>query len=165
MPPPRRPLCLKENFDIIGAMTVTIRKIILYLFPILVVIFFIYSTATKPASEKAVENYAELSEIKNHAASFSDLRDFFQDIAKEKGAEYAFEVLKQADVPSNTDMHLMGHAVGDILYQQKGLEGIKICTDDFRNACSHSIVVGLFSDNGDKALPEIAQACRQASGL
>ena len=97
-------------------------------------------------------------------ASFNDLKDYFQELAKEKGADYAFEVLKKADIPPNTDMHLLGHAVGDILYKQKGLDGIKICTEDFRNACSHSIVVGLFSDNGEGALPEIAQACRQAPG-
>ena len=73
-------------------------------------------------------------------------------------------MLKRASVPSGTDMHLLGHVVGDILYAQEGLKGIKTCTHDFRNACSHTIVVGLFSEQGEVALPKIAETCYQAPG-
>lgn len=41
---------------------------------------------------------------------------------------------------------------------------MRVCTQDFRNACSHSIVVGLFSDKGEAALPEITDSCRNAPG-
>lgn len=96
--------------------------------------------------------------------SFEELKVYFADLAKQKGAPYAFEVLKTSAVPPDTDMHLLGHVVGDELYAQMGAEGIKICTQDFRNACSHSIVVGQFSDKGEEALAEIAQACQKAPG-
>jgi len=69
-----------------------------------------------------------------------------------------------AAIPPDIDMHLLAHGVGDILYRQQGLGGIKVCTHDFRNACSHSIVIGLFVERGEAALPEIAQACYQAPG-
>lgn len=144
------------------------KKFLISIFPIIAVCFFVFTYFNKNKVNQpdisSDKTYLELSELKNHTSSFDDLRDYFQKVAKDKGGEYAFEVLKRAEFPPNTDMHLLGHAVGDILYQQKGLEGITVCTDDFRNACSHSIVVGLFSDRGDKALPEIAQACRAAPG-
>jgi len=58
----------------------------------------------------------------------------------------------------------LGHVVGEILYLQKGAEGIKYCTPDFRNACSHTIVVGLFLDKGEAALKDIHEACKKAPG-
>ena len=96
--------------------------------------------------------------------SFDQLKKYFSDLAEKKGAKVAFETLKNANVPPNTDTHLLGHIVGDVLYKEEGLDGIQICTNDFRNACSHSIVTGIFTDKGEEALPEISQACRQAPG-
>lgn len=96
--------------------------------------------------------------------SFDELKAYFTDLSKKKGAKEAFEVLKIASVPPNTDMHLLGHVVGDVLYKQMGADGIQICTEDFRNACSHSIVVGLFTDKGEGALDEIKEACKKAPG-
>jgi len=96
--------------------------------------------------------------------SFGEFSDYFGGLAREKGGGYAFEVLKVAPMPPDIDMHLLGHVVGDILFAQKGLDGIQVCTHDFRNACSHSIVVGLFLEQGEAALPKIAEACYQAPG-
>ena len=89
--------------------------------------------------------YAEIEEIRAKQLSpFQELSSYFQDVAVKKGAGYAYDVLKRVSLPSNIDMHLMGHVVGDILYSQQGLAGMNACTHDFRNACSHTIVVGLF---------------------
>jgi hypothetical protein len=109
-------------------------------------------------------SYPEVAELEGKDKSFDQLKKYFTDLAWKKGAEYAYSVLKIAPMPPNTDMHLMGHVVGDVLYQQQGLDGIKLCTNDFRNACSHSIVVGLLLDNGESILPKIAEACKQAPG-
>lgn len=95
---------------------------------------------------------------------FKDLTIFFQALATNRGAVFAYEVLKIAPIPPNTDMHLLGHVVGDELYKQQGLAGITVCTQDFRNACSHSIVVGYLLANGEAGLPEIARTCQQAPG-
>lgn len=116
------------------------------------------------AKSYQTNNYPEIIQLKDNNLSFNELKKYFTDLANQKGAKYAFEVLKTAPVPPNTDMHLLGHVVGDILYKQQGLEGIKICTQDFRNACSHSIVVGLLLDKGESALADISAACRSAPG-
>ncbi len=109
--------------------------------------------------------YPEIRELQaGERKDFKELAKYFKELAENKGAEYAFRVLATAPIPPNVDMHLMGHIVGDELFKQRGAEGIKICTDDFRNACSHAIVVGLFLEKGAAALPEIVGACREAPG-
>ncbi len=108
--------------------------------------------------------YPETQQLSQGEWTFDKLSQFFSALAVDKGAVYAFQLLKVAPLPPNIDTHLLGHEVGDILYKQQGAQGIKYCTNDFRNACSHSIVVGLFLAKGESALSEITQACSQAPG-
>jgi hypothetical protein len=108
--------------------------------------------------------FADILEHKTKTMDFEQLSSFFQDLAKAKGGDYAFQVLNHVNVGPNIDMHLLGHVVGDELYKQKGIAGIKDCTQDLRNACSHSVVIGAYSQLGEKALPQIAKACEEAPG-
>ena len=108
--------------------------------------------------------FSELKKVSEYTSSFKKLTDFFEDIAEEKGAEYAYNVLRLSDLPPGTDLHLLGHAVGDVLFKQQGLKGIHVCTQDFRNACSHTIVIGLFYQKGEGALSDISNTCRGAPG-
>jgi len=132
--------------------------------------FFIFDSTVFPTSKfnsspvVTLGSYTELVDIEGKQLSFDELSAFFKKLAQQKGAEYAFNVLRVAKLPPDTDLHLLGHSVGDELYKQKGLTGITVCTNDFRNACSHSIVVGLLLEKGETALPTIAEACRQAPG-
>ena len=116
----------------------------------------------------SVEENFDLSEIQNKNLDFRQLSNFFTKLAEEEGGEYAYHALAFAAnanyLPPNTDTHLLGHAVGDILYKQEGMEGIKVCTDDLRNACSHSIVVGTLLERGTEVLPQIVQLCKEAPG-
>lgn len=115
-------------------------------------------------SQSAPVAYAEALTIARGVQSFEELSDRFRSLAHEKGGEYAFEVMRRAPLPPNTDVHLLGHAVGEILYEQKGVEGMASCTQDFRNACSHTIVVGALQDFGEGALSQIREACLKAPG-
>lgn len=110
-------------------------------------------------------SYEEAATIAQGALGFDDLKERFETLADEKGGAYAYEVLKRAPIPPNTDMHLLAHAVGDVLYKQESIDGIAVCTPDFRNACSHSIVVGALSEyGGENALELIRDACKKAPG-
>lgn len=135
------------------------KKHILYGVLVALLIVFVYIGLQYPPVA-----YPELRDIQRHAGSFAELTKFFTVIANQKGAEYAFRVLKAAELPPNTDLHLLAHTVGDVLYKQKGADGIAVCTEDFRNACSHSVVVNLFYEKGDDALSDIADACKKAPG-
>lgn len=98
--------------------------------------------------------------------TFQELSGRFTALAEKRGAVFAFDVLKVAPVPPGTDLHLMGHVVGDILYKQQGIDGIEYCTQDFRNACSHSIVIGTLNEfgPGDSTILKIRAACHKAPG-
>ena len=96
--------------------------------------------------------------------NFKSLSNYFSDLAEKEGGVYAFDVLKLAPLPPNIDVHLLGHVIGDILYSQEGVEGITLCTQDFRNACSHTIVVGTLLEKGPAAFGEIADTCKRAPG-
>ncbi|TSC62230.1 MAG: hypothetical protein Athens041674_535 [Parcubacteria group bacterium Athens0416_74] len=129
---------------------------ILVLIPLALYAAYIFSGAQK---------YAEAASIARGAKDFKELSDRFVALADTKGAEYAFVVLKRVNLPPNTDLHLLGHVVGDELYKQRGVDGIGICTQDFRNACSHAIVIGALNEfGGEPALLLIRDACKKAPG-
>ena len=113
-------------------------------------------------------DFSEIEKVKNAGMDFRSLSVFFTDLANEKGGEYAYKSLALAAkllyIPPNIDLHLLGHVVGDILYKQEGIEGIKVCTNDLRNACSHSIVVGAFLEKGRPVLKEVVELCKLAPG-
>ncbi|OGG79634.1 hypothetical protein A3A39_02305 [Candidatus Kaiserbacteria bacterium RIFCSPLOWO2_01_FULL_54_13] len=115
----------------------------------------------------ATPEYPEARLVGRGVQDFAELSERFVALSENKGAVYAFEVLRRAKLPLNTDLHLLGHAVGDELYKQKGLGGITYCTQDFRNACSHAIVIGALNEFGpdDPSIVGILRnACMRAPG-
>lgn len=131
-----------------------------FLFVILVGIF-----AASFLLQPPQPTYPEVSELASrNLKSFQEFSTYFRELAEDKGAPYAFEILLRAEFPPQTDLHLLAHVVGDILYRQQGIQGIHICTQDFRNACSHSVVIGILNEQGEGALQEIADTCKKAPG-
>lgn len=137
---------------------------VIVLVVVLLIIVFSFISFRKPGIEQSINNFPELLEINNKDLNFDQLSKYFTDLAEKKGGRYAFEVLKYAELGPNIDLHLLGHDIGDVLYKQEGVNGITACTMDFRNACSHAIVIGVFGEKGEAALPEIAAACKKAPG-
>lgn len=88
--------------------------------------------------------------------------DVFENIAQEKGALYAFAVLKKISFPSEINTHNIGHVIGEELYKQEGIDGIHICTSEFRYACAHALVIGIFADEGEFALESIKDICESS---
>lgn len=113
----------------------------------------------------AHRQYSEARSIASGVKSFKELSDRFDALAKEKSAPYAYDVLRRAALPDGTDVHLLGHTIGDELYKQEGVRGITVCTQEFRNACSHAIVIGALIEFGaEHALGLIRDACEKAPG-
>lgn len=107
---------------------------------------------------------AYLTKLEDVPQNFGSITEFFVAVAEKEGGAYAFEILKRAPLPPDTDLHLLGHAVGDELYKQEGLDGMQYCTPDFRNACSHSIVVGALLEDGLGVFDRINDVCQKAPG-
>lgn len=96
--------------------------------------------------------------------NYEQLSAFFKELSNKKTAIYAFEILSKAPMPYGIDMHLLAHSIGDVLYRQEGINGMRYCTDNFRNACSHSLVINLFYEKGEAGLADISEACKKAPG-
>lgn len=113
-------------------------------------------------------NFSEVEELKGKNMDFKQLSVFFTKLAESKGGEYGYKSLALATarsyLPANIDTHLLGHVVGDVLFKQQGVAGMQVCTDDLRNACSHSIVVGSLLERGPETLREIVKTCKLAPG-
>ncbi len=117
-------------------------------------------------SSSYVGDYPELKEVAEQSQSwtFFEASQFFKKLADLKGALYSYEILRRVTLPPGIDFHLLGHIVGDELYKQRGIEGITSCTADFRNACSHAVVIGALFSQGQRVLPSIAEVCKRAPG-
>lgn len=107
--------------------------------------------------------YPELTEIQQ-SWKFDEYKDFFVALAQKKTAVYAFDVLRHVEVPSTVDIHRIAHAIGYVHFEQKGLSGIYGCTDEFRNACAHAIVVQALITQGTQALTDVAKVCSEGPG-
>jgi hypothetical protein len=138
--------------------------VLLFLLNTALVISYLRLSSLANAGTVAVAKYPELTSVDMQSMTFSELSSYLKKIADVKGAEYGFEILKRAELPKKVDTHLLAHTIGDMLFKQKGAEGIQYCTHDFRNACSHSIVIGLFLEKGEKAIAELAPLCKKAPG-
>ncbi len=114
---------------------------------------------------RSTDSFQEATRISVGVQNFEQLSKRFQSLAREKGALYTYEILRRAVLPPGTDVHLLGYTVGDELYTQKGVGGIADCTQEFRNACSHTIVIGALNEFGsEKALGLIQDSCQLAPG-
>lgn len=154
---PRSPLVF-----LFGTMQIMVRKRMLYggLVGAGIILTMLLVLGVSPAEGA----YPEAVTVTENASDFQELSRRFEKIADEKGGVYAYNVLLRANLPPNADVHLLGHAIGDILYTQEGVDGIADCTQDFRNACSHSIVIGALNEFGEPALEMIREACGKAPG-
>jgi hypothetical protein len=137
------------------------RKTLLFSIAAIILVLAVSHYATTHA-----DAYSEALTIGTGVSDFGALSERFIALAEKRGAVYAFDVLRMAQLPPGTDLHLLGHVVGDELYKQQGIDGIEYCTQEFRNACSHSIVIGVLNEFGavDSTIKKIQDACMLAPG-
>jgi hypothetical protein len=129
-----------------------------------VILAFTLHTLPLPYLAVGPTDYPEVSELHESHLSPQEYSDYFRRVAQKKGAVYAYKVLGVVPLPTGTDAHSLGHVVGDVLYAQQGITGMEYCTQDFRNACSHSVMIGFLQDHGPAALKDAAAVCDQAPG-
>jgi len=73
-------------------------------------------------------------------------------------------LLIESEPKYGADKHLLGHYAGDQLYEERGLEGMQICTPDLWYACAHSIVIGALIEQGLSVFDEIHDICEMVPG-
>lgn len=97
--------------------------------------------------------------------SFPDTVAYFETSAKEQGALYAYELLRQLPSTVHANRHLLGHVIGSILYEQMGTDGLRFCTKEFEFSCYHSVVASVIAADGFEVLSELNELCRETGDL
>ncbi|HMA77889.1 MAG TPA: hypothetical protein VKP88_01990 [Candidatus Paceibacterota bacterium] len=91
--------------------------------------------------------------------SFSETATYMEAVARREGGAYAFEVLKNGSLPPGMDTHLIGHFVGDIMYEQEGIHGMRYCDEAVGYACAHSVVINALLRDGPGVFDVINDVC------
>jgi hypothetical protein len=91
--------------------------------------------------------------------SFGEVARYMEDLARREGGVYAFEVLKNGSLPPVMDTHLIGHFIGDIMYEQEGINGMRYCDEAVGYACAHSVVINALLRDGPGVFEVINDVC------
>src|SRR3990167_1495005 len=84
-----------------------------------------------------------------------------EDYAKEAGAQKAWEAIQNSfkgQAGSSGNIHDLAHLSGSLLYEEKGFEGLAVCSTDFAFGCYHGFLDKAFSKNLDN-LQDAQGAC------
>jgi len=117
--------------------------------------------AVKASTSELIQIYDSYFQLN---LTFAQVLESLTEVSDEHGAEAAFDLLIESKLPKSIDSHLMGHFVGDILYDQQGIEGLTHCTDAIGFACAHSIVINALLDKGPSVFDEINDICGRVPG-
>ena len=83
----------------------------------------------------------------------------------EVGAEAAYEEFKKEYSSfSFGAQHLGAHVVGELLYREAGIAGIKICDVSFAFGCYHSFFAAALSEEGMEVVLELDRVCSETYG-
>jgi hypothetical protein len=128
--------------------------VILVLFTALFIYFGFQPPAGPSADAMAVHNAYFATN-----PSFNEVSIYMEELAFQHGGVYAFDVLKYGTLPPNMDTHLIGHYVGDVLYQQEGINGMRYCDEAVGYACAHSVVINALLRDGPGVFEVINDVC------
>lgn len=131
------------------------------LFGQVLLFLYLFFNQPTPATEQWVIDQATLRSL---PGDFEVIEAWLKEHAGTHDPRDTYRLLISTQLPPNIDLHLLGHAVGNLMYEKYGLDAMQYCTPDLRNACSHSVVIGALLDNGLAALEDVHAACKKAPG-
>lgn len=104
--------------------------------------------------------YPEVAEISSSSWTQDEYTNYLTELAREKGAVYAFDVLHRSSFPFGINTHALGHPLGYILHEEKGSSAITFCTNRYHDdSCMHGVVIQEFIVEGRNALATLAKEC------
>lgn len=131
---------------------------------ILIGVVFLFSVSIFSLQYIHDGSYAEEEALAGVVWSEKQYTDYFSHLAEAKGSHYAFELLRRITPPHGVNVHTVAHAVGFVLFKERGVSGMYDCTEEFRSACAHAIVIQAISRDGSNALEDVVRTCMNAPG-
>lgn len=93
------------------------------------------------------------------------LKTFWTKRIKERGPEKAYSELKGTQNQFNKSQHLAAHIFGEILYNEKGINGLPICDSIYAFGCFHGFFGEAISQRGLGIVEEANRVCIQKGGI
>lgn len=90
---------------------------------------------------------------------------YWKDRIKAVGGKVAYEEFARSVESLKPEaQHVAAHTFGFALYDVEGVKGLSVCDSRFSYGCSHEFNARAIFTLGTAAIPELAQACRDAFG-
>ncbi|MBI2594187.1 hypothetical protein HYW39_00655 [Candidatus Curtissbacteria bacterium] len=104
-------------------------------------------------------NSLKLSQIDKEAVFADKTYASFEKLAKEKGIEVAYSLLKEKFPANQAAAHDFAHVVGLASFEKKGPSGLSVCDAAYNYGCYHGFIEGFLVKKGPEAIVEIEKSC------
>ncbi len=100
----------------------------------------------------------EGADIKSEQVAWSS---YLQKVGPDRAYEAFKEVYEGSSYPLR---HAMMHMMGDVLYENIGVDGFSVCDDAFGYGCYHQLYIAAFANEGTSILNMLAKLCMTKEG-
>lgn len=93
--------------------------------------------------------------------NYQEQEEIVGNMAESLGSEKTWQNIKKAfkgESGSSGGIHDLTHLAGNLMYQEKGISGLKFCSSDFAFGCYHGLLDKAFAKSLND-LPEAERAC------
>jgi hypothetical protein len=135
---------------------ISLSFFLIFLFCIVGSIFTVFSYRTKQAQSILLPK-----KNLNISLEKQEWRKYIQQIGTQKA--YTDIKYQYRDSPLNVQ-HLMMHMMGELFYEEKGIEGITFCDSSFSYGCYHGFFSNAIQDTGLTKISEMDLACVKRFG-
>ena len=116
------------------------------------------------AAEDVAESRPQDSSLDTEVAfaqhmAVDELIVYLKEVSITRGAADAYEILRRLPSKFDNYKHLLGHVIGNELYAQQNIQGLKLCTTEFTSACYHSILSWAIAEQGMENIEAINSKC------
>lgn len=98
------------------------------------------------------------------AGQLRALKEEWKKVIEEQGAEKAYASFLEEAPKSTISTHSQAHAFGEALYEEEGIDGLRVCDSSFEFGCYHSFFGLAVNAEGIETLPKFDEACKNKFG-
>lgn len=122
--------------------------------------FFALVVATAAVGAIAFGGVKERGEPIIDPTRYRETQESWRAYLSAEGPERTYEAfLRTGSAVPYSDAHFLSHIVGDLFYEDRGLDGLRWCANDFGFGCYHGVTGAAFADRGVGVVGELASAC------
>jgi hypothetical protein len=113
---------------------------------------------------KEKSNQPSISE--NNQRNITETKKSMEEMVREQGAEETYEAVKEeASKKDIQSAHTHVHLLGEVFYNELGMDGVRFCDSSYDYACYHGIFLQAIATEGTDILENAKEDCRLSPSL